>query len=393
VYPKITVIGLLVVVLVAFQFLHRTSRVFLTVAGWREVSVNYSEITAFKNSPVASGFLKLFNTLPVGAVDTAKWLYFKSGKIKLDFLIDVIGREPNKAPSGQQVEMIVSRVDGDLFSGDEFLEQLFSKKSDFKPELVYRGKVSAGIFSIEAPQFACSVYNAIDKVTGSLEIIMTTAFHKTIEVSKINSVPLFPGIKNATASPAWINVRASEGILGFIATADKGVAMFCRASRNSSNIPPFNIRISSQGLMNPIVIGGSGGSLKRQGRAFGSLPGFIVEFRNREDRVGIGNFRVGLNSIALGGADFRFPPGKLSRIVARYPHGKMKIDADDVITIDVMDEVALEGSELELSYLTGEELAVQGESKKIVINGRSLSKSLLPDWIKELISKVVGLIK
>jgi hypothetical protein len=393
VYPKMTVIVLAVVVLVVFQFVHRTSRVFLTLSDWREASVNYSEITATKGSPVTSTLLKLFDYLPVGAAGTTKWLYFKSGKIKLDFFSIGSGRKPNKGPSGQQLEMAVSRVDGDLFFGDEFLDQLFTKRSDFKPELVYRGKVPAGAFNIEAPQFVCSVYDAIDKMTGSLEVVITTGFRKTVEVSKINAIPLVAGMKNATASSDWINVRAPEGILGFTASAKKGVAMFCRASRNSSNIPPFYIRISSQGLANPIVIGENGGSSRSQARRFGSLPGFIVEMRSDEGGVSIGNFNVGSNSIALGGANFRFLPGRLSKIVARYPRGKMKIDADNIINLDIMDEVALEHSELELSYLTRDEVAVQGESKDVAINGRSLSKPLLPDAVKESISQVISWIK
>jgi hypothetical protein len=411
-YPKTTAIALVVVVLVVSQFWHRTSRVFLTLSSWREVSANYNEITATKNSPRVSAAFRLADSLPVGAADATKWLYFKSGKNKLDFSV-TIARDPNIASSGQQVELIVSRVDEDLLSGDEFLDQLVFKKPDFKTELVYRGKLSLdplykqgcpicsswlpdlpgssfSSFSIEAPQFVCTVYDAIKKATGSVEIVITTPFRKTFEVNKINSIPLVPGTKNATPSSDWINVHASEEILGFNASADKGIAMFCRASRNSSNIPPFDIRVSGHGLVNPIVIKGGGGNSKSQARAFGSLPGFIVEVRSREGRVGIGNARVGSNSIALGSADFRFVPGKVSRIVARYSHGGMKIDADNGIPIDITDEVDLAAGELELSYLTGDEIAVKGESKNIVINGRSLSKSLVPDWVKELISKIVG---
>jgi len=47
-YPKTTVIALLIVVAVVSQFWHRTSRVFLTLSSWREVSANYDEVTFTK---------------------------------------------------------------------------------------------------------------------------------------------------------------------------------------------------------------------------------------------------------------------------------------------------------------------------------------------------------
>jgi len=71
-----------------------------------------------KGSPPVSALFRVADTLPVGAADTSKWLYFKSGKIKLDFSVFIEDREPNKAPSGQQVDLIVSRVDGEPFSGE-----------------------------------------------------------------------------------------------------------------------------------------------------------------------------------------------------------------------------------------------------------------------------------
>lgn len=384
-----TVVFVCVLVLV-LSLIPRPSRVFLRLSGWREITIEYTDVAVVRNSPVVSLLFTLFNSWPVAAGNNIEWVSFKSGRKTLDFNFLIDG---HVATSDPKIELAVSRVD-DYPLSDDLLYYRYFSKLDLSTQLVYRGKTNPGTFTIDAPEFACGVYSRSRSNTKDNVFGISAPLRASFTVSRESQpTQLFvPGLKEVSATKEWRSVRASEQALAFVLSAASELTMFCRARESSSKEGLRDIRISGQGLAKPIVIGPSAGASKGQTKTTATYPGFVVEIRKPEGRVALG-ILGGSANIALGSSHFVFVGGIVRKIMVRQPNGSMKIDTDEVRQLDVMDELSFEGENLQFSAGTEEEITVQGQSRNITLNGRSLAKPILPVNVTNLIGEVLKFLK
>lgn len=375
-HPRSSTVVVVCVLFFILHWIHGASRVFLKLSGWREITIEYTDVSVLRRGTITSVLFTMFNSWPVAGGENIEWVSFKSAKkmLNFNFLTD-----DDVAVADPRLELIVSRVNDYPPLRDPLLENRYMRNVHYTPEVVYRGKTNPGTFTIDAPEFTCAVYSP-NRGNAKANFIgvsgpLRTSFTVTRERQPMRL--LVPGLKEVGPTKDWISVRTSNETLAFGFWAARDLMMFCRASRSSSKEGVRDIRISGKGFAKPIVIGPSGGAWKDQTGTTIVYPGFLVELKRPEGEVSVGTLG-GSADVALGMASLKFVAGRVSTIQIRGPLGSMKIGADEVKQLDAMDEVSFGGKNLEISPGIEGDMTVQGQSRDITLDGVSLAKSILP---------------
>jgi hypothetical protein len=380
-HPRNSTLVVIIILLAVLHWIPAASRVFLEVSSWRQITVEYKDLPIVRSSPMTTLLLTLFNGWPVAGGENIEWLSFKSAKKMLNFTFQ---SRYDVGVADQTAELIVSRVNDfpplqDRF-WEEMLEERYRNKVDYAPQVVYRGRINPGTFTIDAPGFACTLYSPNRSNPKDSSVVVSaplrTSFTATRERQPVRL--LVPSLKEVSPTKDWISVRTSDETLAFGFWAARDLMMFCRASQSSSKEGVQNISISGQELAKPIVIGSSGGAWKNQTGTTIVYPGFLVELKRPKGGVSIGTVEGGSDHIALGMPNLIFVAGNVSTIQIREPIGSIKIGADEVKQLDTRDELGLGGENLEISPEINGGVTVQGESRNIMLDGISLAKPILP---------------
>jgi len=375
--------------LIVLYLVPRDSRIFLKLSKWREITIEYTDVPVVRRSKLVSLLFTLFDSWPVAGGEDIQWVSFKSPRKMLYFNF-LAHRDDTSSES--TIDLAVSRVDNYPPVNDPFLFRDLFKKLRFNPQIVLREKITPGTFTIEAPEFACAVYTPHGRSEKNNEYNISAPLRTGFTLSRENKpTELFaPMLKEISPPRDWISISISDKTLGFHFSRTAELMMFCTASRGSLKKDVQNIRISGKGLAKPVVISPRKDISKSQPDV--TFPGFLIELRNPNSRVTLGIVE-GARHIGLGTSNLNFIGGNISTVGIKEPSGTMKIDADNVKQLDLMDELSLLGNNLQIATGPGEEITIYGQSRNITLNGVSLAKPLLPESLTKLIGQVVDVVK